>query len=183
MPRSFYVLYMKKTRPQPQKRDNSEPDPPQIDRYDSLSTIITPETEFDTEQSHTYNRECSKELPSITGDSNSIRGEKQPVARAICSKIAANSRQKKKRLKINATINHEIKRPNNFLLVVEDIMLPLKSLTYINAFTRFLAPVTHLRISTPTHTSEHTRVAFIGPYAGLSSLRSLIAFCNRDLVH
>lgn len=38
---------------QSQKRDNSDPNPPLTDGDDSPSTIITPETEFDTEQSHT----------------------------------------------------------------------------------------------------------------------------------
>ncbi|KAM3188260.1 hypothetical protein ACTXT7_000659 [Hymenolepis weldensis] len=60
-----------------QKRDNSEPDSPQTDSDNSSSTTITSEREFDKEQSHTYDRECSKGLQSIAGDSNSIRGEKQ----------------------------------------------------------------------------------------------------------
>lgn len=52
--------------PQSQKRDNSESDPPQTSRDDSLSIIITPETEFDTEQVHTSNREHSETLrPSL----------------------------------------------------------------------------------------------------------------------
>ncbi|KAM3187331.1 hypothetical protein ACTXT7_002509 [Hymenolepis weldensis] len=63
--------------PQSQKRNHSEPDPPQTDSDDSSSTIIIPETEFDTKQSHTYNREHSKELPLIAGDPNSKRGEKK----------------------------------------------------------------------------------------------------------
>ncbi|VDL61007.1 unnamed protein product [Hymenolepis diminuta] len=59
------------------KRDNSEPDPPLTNGDDSPSTIITPEAEFDTEQSQTYNQEYLKELTATAVDSNSMRGEKQ----------------------------------------------------------------------------------------------------------
>ncbi|VUZ40935.1 unnamed protein product [Hymenolepis diminuta] len=65
---------------QPQKRDNSEPDLPQIDRM-----IRCPETEFDTEHFQTYNQERSKELLSINDDFNSARGKKQSVARTNIS--------------------------------------------------------------------------------------------------
>ncbi|KAM3179736.1 hypothetical protein ACTXT7_000019 [Hymenolepis weldensis] len=52
---------------QSQKRYNSEPDPPLMDS----------EMEFDAEHFHTSNRERSRELPSIAGNSNSVQGEKQ----------------------------------------------------------------------------------------------------------
>ncbi|KAM3180779.1 hypothetical protein ACTXT7_015654 [Hymenolepis weldensis] len=73
--------------PQPQKRDNSEPDSPQTDSDDLSSTIITPEKEYDTEQSHTYNRERSKKLYSIAGDSNSTRREAALPAGASTSPL------------------------------------------------------------------------------------------------
>ncbi|KAM3179918.1 hypothetical protein ACTXT7_017334, partial [Hymenolepis weldensis] len=58
--------------PQPQKRDNSDP----ISQMDIVHNKC-PRNEVDAEQFHTYNRERSKELSFITGDSNSVRGEKQ----------------------------------------------------------------------------------------------------------
>ncbi|KAM3186347.1 hypothetical protein ACTXT7_004521 [Hymenolepis weldensis] len=51
--------------------------PSQTKNDDSSSSIISLETEFDTEQSHIHDRARSKELPSIVGDSNSVRGGKQ----------------------------------------------------------------------------------------------------------
>ncbi|VUZ43409.1 unnamed protein product [Hymenolepis diminuta] len=61
---------------QSQKRDNTESGPSQTDSNGSSPIIITRETKFDREQLHTSNREHPKELPSIAGDTNSVRGEK-----------------------------------------------------------------------------------------------------------
>ncbi|KAM3188507.1 hypothetical protein ACTXT7_000061 [Hymenolepis weldensis] len=62
---------------QPKESDNSEPDLPQTDSDDSLSTLIAPETGFDTEHFRTFNREHSEEILSIIGASDSAQGRKQ----------------------------------------------------------------------------------------------------------
>ncbi|KAM3182582.1 hypothetical protein ACTXT7_012042 [Hymenolepis weldensis] len=71
------LIYGGNERSQPQERDESEPDPPQTNSDDSSSTTITPKTESDTHHFHTYNREYSKVLLFIVGDSNSYPGEEK----------------------------------------------------------------------------------------------------------
>ncbi|VUZ56551.1 unnamed protein product, partial [Hymenolepis diminuta] len=117
----------------------SEAVPSQTDNDDLLSSVITLETEFDTEQSHTYDRARFKELPSITGDSKSVGREKQRCppeqalatrktrdqkqypqrnltlanhSKSVISQNPAWSRPRKKRLQKRKNPNLEIKQPN-----------------------------------------------------------------------
>ncbi|KAM3175057.1 hypothetical protein ACTXT7_009290 [Hymenolepis weldensis] len=73
----------------------SEAVPSQTDNGDSSSSIITLEAEFYTEQSHTYDRARSKELSSIAGDSNSVKGEKQrrPPDQALAIRKTRDQKQ------------------------------------------------------------------------------------------
>lgn len=68
------------------------------------STTITPETEFDTEQSHAYNQERFKELPLIADDSYSERGEKKqcPLKKAPAIR-KRGARRKRNAPKLEAT--------------------------------------------------------------------------------
>ncbi|VUZ45454.1 unnamed protein product, partial [Hymenolepis diminuta] len=43
-----------------QRGDNLEPDPPQTNSNDSLSSLITPETELGTVEFHTFNGSTPK---------------------------------------------------------------------------------------------------------------------------
>ncbi|VUZ48589.1 unnamed protein product [Hymenolepis diminuta] len=80
--------------------DTTQPEPPKGESNDLFSSAVTPETKFDTEQFRLNNRELTKELPFIAGDTNSGRGEKRQ-APAICKRRARRKRNAQKSEVIN----------------------------------------------------------------------------------
>ncbi|VUZ39055.1 unnamed protein product [Hymenolepis diminuta] len=66
--------------PQPHRRDDSEPDPSQTDSDGSWSTIIVPETGFDTEQSILIIENASKYYRILLTIST-LFGERSSTAR------------------------------------------------------------------------------------------------------